>query len=295
MRMTPQPQGVPSSSIGNDNEITRISDSMPGTATNDVASLQAQLVLMEQALKDEHAAREADQKRFREQAVMWDKQQTVHEDSNKEHRILKHQHHQLEEKVKAMTTNTETLRTRLETRTAEHRALVEQLQKQRETHSLSDDEKVAEITNLRTELAQAIAEKERVERHAVTVEKTLDFVKEQYRDAQNAAGSALANVKELEKQNAKLTHQASGEVARLKLLHIDTVTSTLQTQVKSQAAEISILKKTNQLTQDENARLKASSGRMGVGTRGTTPKTGSRSRAASPAMSRASGLSNFRN
>jgi hypothetical protein len=295
MRMTPQPQGLPSSSIGHDNEITRISDSMPETATNNVTSLQAQLVLVEQALKDERAAREADQTRFCEEAVMWDKQQTVHEDLNKEHRVLQHKHHQLEEKVKAMTTNTDTLRTRLETRTAEHRALEGQLQKQREIHALSDDEKVVEITKLRTELAQAIAGKERAEKHAATVESTLDFVKEQYRQAQNAAQSAAAHVRELEKQNAKLTHQASGEAAKLKALHIDTVTSSLKTQVKSQAAEISILKKTNQLTQDENARLKASGGRMGVGTRGTTPKTGSRSRAASPAMGRASGLSNLRN
>jgi chromosome segregation ATPase len=175
------------------------------------------------------------------------------------------------------------------------RTLTEQLDEQRNTHSLSDNAQIAEITKLRTDLAQAIADKERAVKSAATAESTLDYTKEQYRLAQDAATSSSASVTELTAQVSKLSHAASAQPAKLKALHLDRQYETQVTQIKSLKAENNILKKTLQAKEDELQRAKLSGGRMGVGTRATsmTPQPSKvRSRAASPMAARMSNLRN---
>jgi hypothetical protein len=292
MRLTPQPQGAPSSSI-NENEITRISDSMPGTAI-DMSNLRAQVARVEETLQKERNAREAEQAHYREQEAAWDKQQTAHEDLTREYRILLGKQQSAEEKIATLEKNNENFRERLAACTTELRTRDEQLEEQRNTHALSEDAKIAEITKLRTDLAQAVADKERAFKSAATTDSTLDYTKEQYRLAQDAATTSAARVTELEAQVAKLSHTASGQPAKLKELHLGRQYDLQAKQIKSLKAENNTLKKTMQFKEDELARAKLSTGRPGVGTRATsaTPQPNKvRSRATSPANR----LSNLRN
>jgi hypothetical protein len=286
MRLTPQPHENLSSSNcnDNDNEVTRISDSMPDAAIDDATTLRARLARMQEAFVKERSMREAEQARFREQDVMWSKQQTVHEDLSREYRLLLSSKQELEEKVGTTSKNNDTLRERLATRTTDMRALTDQLDEQRNTHLLSEDAKIVEITKLRKDVAEATAEKERAIMTAKTAESTLEYTKEQYREAQNAATKSAATVAELEARVTKLSHAASGEQARLKSLHLNTQYKNLTTQNKSLKSENNNLKQTLKNKEEELARAKLS-GRMGVGTRGSsvTPQpTKTRSRAASP-------------
>ena len=294
MRFTPQPEAIPGSSL-NENEITRISDSMPGTATDDAFALRAQLVRLEEAYKNERAAREADKARFSEKEVMWVKQQTVHEDLTKQYRLLLGKQQSTEQKLDTTTKNNETLRERLATRTTELQTLTSQLDEQRATHLLSDDEKVGEITKLRKDLALANEEKARAVKAQESVDKMLDYTKEEYRKASDAAGSSKAVIADLEAQNAHLAHAASGQPAALKKLHLDRQYDNMAIQVRNLKSETATLKKALSQKEDELQRAKLSGERMGVRTRGTsaTPQPNKvRSRAASPLGGR---LSNLRN
>lgn len=293
MRLTPQPHAGPSSSVSHDNDITRISDSMPGTAL-DMSSLRAQVTRLEKALEKERTARRAEQARHREQELAWDRQQTAHEDLTREYRILLGKQESSEEQVKSLTKNAATLRERLEARTMELRTRDEQLEDQHNTGSLSEDAKIAEITKLRIDVAQAVVDKERAIKSATSADATLDYTKEQYRLAQEAATTSAARVAELETQVAKLSHVASGQPAELKRLHLNRQYEQQATHIKSLKAENHILKKSLAQKDDELQRAKMSVGRQGVGTRGTsvTPQPNRvRSRAASPATR----LSNLRN
>jgi hypothetical protein len=289
MRLTPQPHGIASTS-SNENEITRISDSMPGTAANN--TLRAQLARMEEAFEKESSMRRAEQALFREHAIMWDKQQTVHEDLTREYRLLLSSKQELEEKVGTTTKNNNTLRERLATRTTEIRVLTEQLEEQRDTHLLSEDDKIIEITKLRKDKAEANVEKERALKNAKSAEATLEYTKEQYRQAQEAATNSASTTAVLEAQIAKLSHAASGERTKLKSLHFGRQHENLAAQIKNLKAENTIVRQALKVKEDELARAKLSGGRMGVGTRATsaTPQPKTRSRAASPMR-----LSNLRN
>jgi hypothetical protein len=288
MRLTPQPHEMASTS-SNENEITRISDSMLG---NGADTLRAQLARMEEAFEKERNMRRAEQARFREHEVMWGNQQTVHEDLTREYRLLLSSKQELEEKVGTTTKNNDTLRERLATRTTEIRVLTEQLEEQRNTHLLSEDDKIIEITKLRKDIAEANAERERALKNAKSAEATLEYTKEQYRQAQDAATKSAASVADLEAQVARLSHAASGERTKLKSLHLGRQHESLTTQVKNLKAENTIVRQTLRVKEDELARAKLSGGRMGVGTRATsaTPQPKTRSRAASPMR-----LSNLRN
>jgi chromosome segregation ATPase len=236
--------------------------------------------------------RRAEQAHFREHAIMWDKQQTVHEDLTREYRLLLSSKQELEEKVGTTTKNNNTLRERLATRTTEIRVLTEQLEEQRDTHLLSEDDKIIEITKLRKDKAEANVEKERALKNAKSAEATLEYTKEQYRQAQEAATNSASTTAVLEAQIAKLSHAASGERTKLKSLHFGRQHENLAAQIKNLKAENTIVRQALKVKEDELARAKLSGGRMGVGTRATsaTPQPKTRSRAASPMR-----LSNLRN
>ncbi|KAJ4377375.1 hypothetical protein N0V83_000200 [Neocucurbitaria cava] len=293
MRFTPQPQGVPGSNVNHEPGVTHISDSMPGTAAN-VASLRRQLAQIEEAYRKERDARKAEEQRFSDHEEMWDKQQTVHENLTREYRLLLGQQKSTEEKLETMTTNNETLRNRLADRTTEMKQLNDQLDEQRATHLLSEDEKIAEITRLRQELTTTQAERQKALRNVQTTESTLEYTKEQYRLAQDTATSSQSLMEELTASNAKLQHQASGQPAKLKALHLDRQAENQDRQIKSLRAENLILKRTLGQKEEELQRLRSNPGRAGVGTRAqsVTPQPKVRSRAASPMGGR---LSNLRN
>lgn len=294
MRFTPQP---PDALLSSANEVTRISDSMPGTAADDASTLRAQLASMESILKKERVERLSEQSRFHETEIMWNRQQTAYEDLSRQHRLLQSSLKESNDKVDALTKSNESYSVRLTDRTQELRVAAAQLREERETHLLSHDEKVAEVAKLRSELAEAIQEKERAVKSAASANSTLEYTKDQYRTAQDAATSSAAAVANLEAENAKLSYAASGERTKLKAMHLDRQHSSTVTINKSLRAEIAILKKTLASKEDELARAKLNGGRMGVGTRATsvTPQPNRvRSRAGSPSVGN-SRLSNLRN
>jgi chromosome segregation ATPase len=264
---------------------------MPNTAVDDVPSSE-RLSRLEVEYNKERTARKAVEARFREHEVMWEKQQTLHEDLTREYRLLLGKQKSADERLDGLTKNTETLRDRLATRTTELRELSDRLEEQRSTHLLSGDEKLTEITKLRTELATAKDEMQRHLKSAQTAEATLEYMKEQYRLARDAATSSQTTIDELGAQNAKLAHQASGQPEKLKAMHLDRQYQNLESQIKSLRAENSNLKKTLQQRDDDLLKARTNVGRAGVGTRATsaTPQPRVRSRAASPMGGRLSNL-----
>lgn len=279
MRYTPQPHNT--SSVNNDQEVTHVSDSMPGTAANlngtaIESNLRRQLARMEEALQ--------------EKLQMWERQLTEHEDLRREHRIVIDHDRATEAKLEAATKNLEITRDRLLTRTAESNEKSRQLDEQRATDALSTDEKTAEITRLRQELATAHLERTRAVNDCNSANALLEYTKEARRAAEQSLSAAQATIQQLTAENEKLTYQASGQAAKLKALHLDRQTSNLTRQLQSVRNENVILKKA--LAQKEEELLRAKNGRQGVGTRmqSVTPQPKTRSRAGSPLGGRFSNL-----
>lgn len=288
MRLTPQPQ----SSNNTAHEVTHISDSMPGTAATE-ASLRKQLAQAEETYKRNTAALEAEVHELREREVTWDKQQTKHEILISEHRDLVGKFKILEKNLETEKKNNETLHKRNAERTTEARQITVQLEEQRATHILSEDEKVAEITRLRKELSATTEQKDRALRNAESTNKLLEYTNDVRRDAEQAASSSQSTIAVLTAANVSLEKKASGEAAKLKALHLNQVHDSLKQQLRRANNEIGILKKTLLQREDELAREKMrGTGRMGVGTRAqsVTPQPRIRSRAGSPMGGRVSNL-----
>lgn len=266
---------------------------MPGTAA-DVTSLRKRLAQTEDACHQERTGRKAEEQRFIDHEAMWIEQQTVHEDLNRKYRVLVAQQKTVEGKLETLTKRMETLNGLLSTTKEEKRDLEQRLEEQRATHLLSDDEKTNEITRLRKELATVLEDKERAIRSQRSSDGILDYTKEQYRNAQEAASSSQATIDRLTVENAKLSHSASGQPAKLKALHLDRQYENQDKQLKRLQAEIHLLKRTLLQKEEELQKSRNNTGRMGVGTRAqsATPQPKIRSRAASPMGGR---LSNLRN
>ena len=294
MRFTPQPQVVSSSSMtNNEHDMTRISDSMPGTSVEN-STVRRQLAQMEEALETERAGRRMDQRRHCEREAIWDQRQTAFENLTQEHRRCLGEIKAMKEQAGTMTKNLEALRERNMAITAENQQLTSQLKEQRGIDCLSRDDQVVVITQLRTEVATAQEEMQRATKRAQTAESTLEYTKEQYRAAQDAATSERAKNDQLTVENAKLAQTASGEPARLKAIHYSKQYENVMQQNRALRSEKENLKRALAQSQEETTRWKNNAGRIGVGTRAqsVTPQPKVRSRAASPMGGR---LSNLRN
>ncbi|USP72996.1 hypothetical protein yc1106_00270 [Curvularia clavata] len=284
MRFTPQPQTTQNSGMDQDNEVTRISDSMPGTTEHE-SNLQKRLAQFEDMYRVEREARKAEQRRFLEHEEMWDRQQTVHENLARDYRVLMGKQQAAEKRLETLQENNTTLTERLTSRTSEMRELEKQLKELRTTHLLSPDQQIIEITKLRKDLATMQQERDKAIKNSTATDNMLEYTRTAYQDAQKAAATANTRITELEAQVAKLTHAASGEAAKLKSMHIDRSFETQNKFIMSLKAELGIVKKALQNKEEEVTRLK-SQGRQGVGTRGTsvTPQPKIRSRAGSPSL-----------
>ncbi|KAF2789786.1 hypothetical protein K505DRAFT_365297 [Melanomma pulvis-pyrius CBS 109.77] len=291
MRMTPQPQ--PAS--GTDNEITHISDSMPGTAVH-ASKLQEQLNEKQRALEKAKAELKAHNKRFREHQVTWDKRQTEFEDLHKNHRVLLGEIETCKKSLETSVKQKENAKERFNKKAAEFeelRTLYNQLQT---TNLASDDNNVVEIARLRKELAESKEAEARAVSKAASIENTLEYTKEQYRNAQDSATEFKEANDTLTAELAIANKKASGEVAKLKKLHLDRSFDEVVKQRDSLRTEKSTLEKVLQLKEEEIARLKSAKD-VRMNTRGQsagpkTPRPGSR--AASPTSFR-NRVSNLRN
>ncbi|KAJ4352913.1 hypothetical protein N0V95_003823 [Ascochyta clinopodiicola] len=281
MRYTPQPPVVPDIGVNHENEVTRISDSMPSTALSERSHLAARL---EEARSELFRV----EREHREKESMWDKQQTEHENRAQDYRKLLNEKREVDHAYESKTRDLEKLRTQLEAKTAEIRILRDELEAQRTLGLISHDEKNVAITQLRKELEIAQLDRDRALRSVKSTELTLEYTTEQYRTVSNTASQLRTEVTSLQTENAKLTHQASGEVAKLKHLHLDKSTKNLIQQNKALISENSRMKVTLKQKEDELIRAKNNSVRMGYGTRAqsTTPQPKTRSRATSPTTTR---------
>lgn len=279
MRYTPQRRVVPKSNAVQDPEVTRVSDSMPGTASSENARLAASLDKVSTALLQERRER-------REEAVMWGRQQTEHENRQQQYRKLFNEKGVVDHELTIMTASRDKLRTQVDVQIAENRSLREELEALRTLSLASSDDKDIEITRLRKELEAANLEREKARNSAKTQDETMDFLKEQYRKAQVSASQAQSEVETLTSTNAKLAQQASGEATKLKQIHLDRSAKNMMQQNKALQGELAILKASLRAKEEELVRAKSNSGRAAYGTRGqsTTPQPKTRSRAASPAV-----------
>ena len=277
MRYTPQLGVIPNSSAVHEAEVTRVSDSMPGTAATGNARLAASLDRANSELLRV-------QREYREEQIMWDRQQTEHENRQQEYRKLFNEKAEVDRALESITRNRDKLRTQLDVQATELRTLREELEAQRRLSLDSTNDKDVEITRLRKELEAANIERNKALNSVKSTEQTLEYTKEQYRTASNTAGQLQTDLTSLETQNAKLAHQASGEVAKLKQIHLDRSMKNLIQQNKVLTNENSTLKVTLKAKDEELVRAKNNSGRAAYGTRNqsTTPQPKTRSRAASP-------------
>jgi hypothetical protein len=287
MRMTPQPQGT----LGTENEITHISDSMPGTAAQ-LSKLQEQLNGKQQALEKVQAQLKASERRFRKHTISWEKRQLEYEDLHHKHRLLLGEIETYKKSFETAIKQKDSVNERFNKQTAEvenMRALCKGFE---DTGLASEDEKVAEITRLKKELADSKASEARAISKAATIENTLEYTKEQYRIAQERA-TEFKDVNDImTAELAVAKKQASGEQAALKKLHLDRSFDSVVKSNDGLKQKNVTLQKLLSLKEDEIIRLKgAKEARMG--TRGQSPRTPKPgSRAASPSRDR---LNNLRN
>lgn len=286
MRYTPQPRVAPGSGVNQQNEVTRISDSiMPGTAVNENALLRDKV----DELKSELLRRDSE---YREKEIMWDEQQTEHENRSQDFRKLKAEKAEIERAHESMVRSRDRLREQCQLQTMELAKLRDDLQAQRNVGLASFDEKEKEITHLREELEVARAERDKATKSVQSTEETFEFTKEQYRKASQTAGQLQTENETLTSQIAKLSQEASGERVKLKQLHIDRTTKNILEQAKRITHENTHLKAALKQKEEEIIRAKANGGRMAYGTRGqsTTPQPKTRSRATSPSAERGARL-----
>jgi chromosome segregation ATPase len=270
---------MPNSSLHHKDEITRISDSMPGTADVDRGRLVGKL-------EQEHSDLLHQVREFREKEVMWDKQQTEHEMRAQDYRKLFREKAEVDRAHESMTRNRDKLRAQVETQAAEIKTLRDELEAQRRLGLESADEKDVEITRLRKEVETANLERDKALKSVESTDETMEYTKEQYRTASQRAGQLQSDYAALEAQKAKLEQQASGEVAKLKQMHIDKSTKNALAQNKALLSQVNHLNVQLRQKEEELIRAKSNAGRMGYGTRAqsTTPQPKTRSRAASPIM-----------
>jgi hypothetical protein len=286
MRFTPQPHPAEPTSSNMNNELTHISDSMPGTAVDGTTarlSLQQQLA---QAL--------AENKRLRDREADWSRQQVAHEERGRSFILINNEKKSAEQKLDAAHAQRDTLRERLETRTAELREAQAQHKALEEVTLLSSDDKTAEIARLSKALASAQDSLKTALASKKSSEDSFEYVKEQYRLTQEAAASLRLELSNLQTRIPKLEKQASGEVNKLAQIHYERQQKLTDDMAERDKAKIKMLEALNARQAEEIAKLKMGRG-SGVGTRQMTGGSRPGSRAASPALGHRDRVANLRN
>lgn len=255
----------------------RVSDSLPESTATENVHLRTQL----ENLAAEHRRV---WKLYGDERVMWNEQQTQHENREEQHRKLLREKANLERALESMTTKHDKARAQVEAQAVEKRSLTEELNAQRDLGLASNNDKDVEITRLRKEIEAAILERNKAQNSAKTSDTNLEYTKEQYRIASNTAGQLQTEVNTLQAQNEKLAQQASGEVAKVKKLHLDVSAKNMMQQINNLKNENTNLKNMLKNREEDLIRAKNNNGRAAYGTRGqsTTPQPKTRSRAASP-------------
>ncbi|KAJ4988587.1 hypothetical protein SVAN01_05878 [Stagonosporopsis vannaccii] len=277
IRYTSQTHAVSNSSIVQEPDVTRISDSMPASAAAENARLATSLAGLKSELFNVQRER-------REEQIQWNKQQTEHENRHQQYRKLFNEKAEVDRAVESMTRSRDKIRSQLDVQASELRTLREELDAQRNLGLASPDKKVAEITQLRMELEAAKIERDKALNSEKSNGEIHEYTKEQYQIASNVIGQLRSENEALEAQNKKLAHEASGQYVRGKQLFLDKSMKEAIKQNEILKKELENHKTLLKQMQEELNRVKNNSGRAAYGTRAqsTTPQPKTRSRAASP-------------
>ncbi|KAF2646723.1 hypothetical protein P280DRAFT_17165 [Massarina eburnea CBS 473.64] len=281
MRFTPQP-----ASSENRNDITHISDSMPGTAVQ-VSRLQEQLAQMKREVAY-----------FKDRERNWEKQQVVYDDFRKTYRALKTEKEESERRLESIIQREASLRERLNTKSTEHQELKSKFKALQENQLLSTDAQLVEITRLTKDLEAAKDSERRAIKSQQATEKMFEYAKDQYNDAPGKAAAANEEVEVLRTRLETAEHKASGQINGLARLHYDRVKEQDTRKLEDAHNQIKMLNKEVAHLEDQNQKLKASrASGFGVSTRAqsTGPRTRPGSRAASPLPGNRDRVTNLRN
>jgi hypothetical protein len=277
MRLTPQPD-EPTSSMNN--EITHISDSMPGTAAEH-SKLHQQLVEAQHELAKQLALVHEYRKRH-----------STYEESSRTISKLRKDIERLEEKSETATRTISTLHERIATRDKENQELRADHKALQDMQLASADELIAENTRLRKEVQEKedITQKALKDKRSMT--ESFEYLKEQYRNEQDVSRNFKQRIDELSADKIALEKKASPEVRMLAQVHYDRQEKLKQDTEAKCHIENRLLKQKCAALTEEVARLK--NGRsFGVGTRAQSSRPGSR--AASPMPAHRDRLANLRN
>ncbi|KAF2179844.1 hypothetical protein K469DRAFT_673661 [Zopfia rhizophila CBS 207.26] len=283
IRMTPQPQAS-----GTVADSTHISDSIPGSSQK-ISKLQALLEETQQALKQKEAAFKASERHSRQFEATLNRRQTEFEDLTRRCLMLQEQLETANTRVERADKEKVIKQEQYERKCAEVQEVKAQLEQQQQTNLASDDEKVAEITQLRLDLAACKLTEEKATKLAKSTEETLGYVREQYQNAQSIAAEYAQANQLLQSQVAKLEKKASGEAARLKQIHLEKNHETMVKMNDQLKIRKGHLERLLERKEDEISRYKNGKG-VGMGTRAASvprsPRVGgaSGSRAASPVV-----------
>lgn len=293
MRFTPQPQAAASSQ---NHDVTHISDSMPGTALGS-SDLHEQLEETSKALEKERASHKELRRLFRQNQRDWDKQQAAHEALSESYRKCTKELETTKTQLEAAERKVSSLSERLDAKNEGYRALLSQFKALQETQLMSEDAKVAEIAQLRKEVADAKEAEKRAINNKKSAEDTREYATVQLNEARDAATAYRLQVDELTAENASLKPKATGEMAALARQHYETQARLGQQREERLQTQNRVYERRIKELEDERANWQRSRG-VGAGTRAQsvgpkTPRPGSR--AASPMPGYRDRLSNLRN
>jgi chromosome segregation ATPase len=301
MTPQPQPQSQPtfSSSADVEAEVTRISDSMPGTAAN-ISKFQEQLIEKQAELDKLRKTSHANDKRYRELEAIWEKRQFEYEELSTRYRVTMGElENEKLAREQAVKTKDFTL-LRIDKLRAEVVDLRTQLTEAQNVNLASEDEKVAEVTRWKKEAADEKVAKERAIKQKESSESTLEYIKDQMRDAQTQASDWKEQYERAAAELADLQKKTSGDIGAHKKMHYDRTNDILKKQLAHERIRNANLERLNGRHEDEIQRLRGM--QKGYGTRGSSvprsPRVGAGgpgSRAASPLLGNRDRVSNLRN
>ncbi|OMP85241.1 hypothetical protein BK809_0003911 [Diplodia seriata] len=269
-RITPQPE----TDTINPNDITRISDSVPGATHTQVLSSTSNVDGNLRAYrKDAKLRKELEQTkgRVKEFEEAFELCQT--EKEGLRHSVL-HFKREAEElrKYKANADNRiEAQNGTIKNLQKERDTLKEQLEDARRQLASSAVPEVVEREQLRRERDEALAKLEREQRLREAGGRESDFFRSQYQDASSQTTKLSKRVETLTQQVRELEQLKKGERDRARQLSLSNATEAYKEEIERLTVQLQERTASLQLRNDE---LKAIRGRQGVGTRaGSVPRS----------------------
>ncbi|KAL1645794.1 hypothetical protein SLS58_003678 [Diplodia intermedia] len=269
-RITPQPE----TETINPNDITRISDSVPGATHTQALSSNSNVDGNIRAYrKDAKLRKELEQTkgRLKEFEEAFESCQTEKEGLRYSVLHLRRENSELKQDKTNANTRIWGQKGTIENLQKERDTLKEQLEDARRQLASSEVPEVVEREQLRRERDEALAKLEREQRLREAGGRESDFFRSQYQDASSQTTKLSKRVETLTQQVRELEQLKKGERDRARQLSLSNATQAYQEEIERLTAQLQERTASLQLRNDE---LKAIRGRQGVGTRaGSVPRS----------------------